>query len=298
MNREDDNILKGKSDDNFDEILRISSNLKVPSSAQGKEDAWEKLMLSIEENSIEKANVVPMLASQRIWYGVAATLLVLFTVVSLTYRYTMVEFQLSKGGIANRVLPDDSEVKLNADSKIEYRKYGWLSNREIKLSGEAFFSVKHGSRFMVITEYNRKITVTGTKFNVFARGALFEVKCFEGSVKVETPTIKPIALSKGKGISFSRIDESPTQFEIDSIAEPEWTKGEFYFSNTPLNLVLDELGRQFNVTIIADSTNPEARKYTGFFMRSRIEEALDLVCIPMGLTYQFSPDSTSITIKK
>lgn len=298
MNREEDSILKGSSGDNLDEILKISSKLKVPSSAQGKEAAWDKLMQSIEQNSAEETKIVPLFATRKLWYSVAVTLLVLITVASLTYRYTMVEFQLSKGGVANRVLPDGSEVMLNADSRIEYRRYGWLSNREIRLNGEAFFSVKPGNHFTVITEYNRKITVTGTKFNVFARGSLFEVKCFEGSVEVETPSIKPIALAKGKGISFSKVDDSPTPFVIDSIGEPAWTKGEFYFSNTPLNLVFDELSRQFSVTITADSINPEKRKYTGFFKRSRIVQALDLVCIPMGLTYQFSSDSTSIAIKK
>lgn len=298
MTQEEENILNGNANENFDKILEITSKLKVPASAQGKEDAWDKLMQSIEQNTIEETKIVPFFSSSKFWYSIAATLIVLITIASLSYRYTMVEFQLSKGDFANKVLPDGSEVKMNADSKIEYRKFGWLSERIIKLNGEALFSVKHGNRFTVITEFNRKITVTGTKFNVFARGKQFEVKCFEGSVLVETSSSKPVALVKGKGVSYNIIEETPSQFVLDSIAEPTWTKGEFYFNDTPLNLVFDEVSRQFNVSITANSINPETRKYTGFFKRNSIKQALDLVCIPMGITYQISPDSTFVTIKK
>jgi transmembrane sensor len=297
MNKEKKDILNGNPDDNFDKIFELTSKLKVPSSTEGKEVVWNKLMQSIEQNGNQEVKPISLFSSRRIWYSVAATLIVLITIASITYTHTTLKVQISKGETANKVLPDGSEIKLNADSKIEYRKFGWLSNRVIKISGEAFFSVKHGNRFTVLTDYNRKITVTGTKFNVFARGNRFEVRCFEGSITVETESAKPIGLTKGKGISINKIKETPTQFELDSITQPTWTKGEFYFSNTTLNIVLDELSRQFSITIKSIDVNPESRKFTGYFKRNRIVQALDLVCIPMGLTYQFSSDSTSVIIK-
>ncbi len=298
MNKEDNDILNGNTDDSFDKMIEFTSKLKVPVSNQGKEAAWGKLMQSIEQNSNVDVQIVRLSSQRKLWYGIAATILVLITVATLTYNYSVVEFQMLKGGIANRVLPDSSEVMLNADSRIEYRRYGWLANREIKLNGEAFFSVKKGSRFTVITEFNRRVIVTGTRFNVFARGDQFEVKCFEGSVVVEIPTVRNIALTQGKAIRYNNVKEIPAQFVLDSIAEPTWTKGEFYFNDTPLNLVFDELSRQFNVAINTNGVDPEKRVYTGFFTRSSIAQALDLVCIPMGLTHQISSDSTSVIIRK
>ncbi len=298
MIKEEDNIMKGSSDDDFDEILRISSKLKVPSSAQGKEATWEKLMLTIDDSSIEEVKVVPLFLSRKLWFSVAATLLVVIAVASLTFRFSMVEVQLSKGQTATRFLPDSSEVILNSESKIEYRRFGWLANREISLKGEAYFCVKHGNRFTVLADFDRKVIVTGTKFNVFARGALFEVKCFEGSVKVQTPSTKPISLTKGKGVSINRSGKTPFQITLDSIAAPTWIKGEFYFNNVQLKLVLDEFSRQFNISVKLDGVDPAARNYTGFFKRNRLVQALDLICIPMELTYQISTDSTSVIIKK
>ena len=62
--------------------------------------------------------------------------------------------------------------------------------------------------------------------------------------------------------------------------------------------MLDEVSRQFDVTIKADGVDPTVRNYTGFFKRDHLVQALDLVCIPMELTYQISTDSTSVIIKK
>jgi len=297
MSKEEGDILKGNTDSNFESFFEATSKLKVPSSNLGKEAAWDKLVQSIELENPKKTKVVSI-SSSTVWISIAATLLALFTIASLTYRYTKVEFLSPKGNIASIFLPDSSDVKLNADSRIEYRRFGWLSSREVKLSGEAFFSVKHGSRFTVLTENDRKIIVTGTKFNVFARGIQFEVKCFEGSVRVETPKSKPIALAKGEGISFSKTEQLPKQIEIDSTAEPKWVNGEFFFNNLPFNEVLDELSRQFNISITPIGFAPETRNYTGFFKRKNLTQALDLVCIPMGLTYQVSSDSTSVRINK
>lgn len=298
MNSDEDNMLKGNSKDNFDEVLRISSRLKVPPSSQGKDAAWDKLMSSIQENNFGEVKVVPLIASRKLWYSVAASLILFIAVSSLTYRYRMVEFQLSKGQTASWFLPDSSEVVLNADSKIEYRRYGWLSNRNISLNGEAFFSVKHGSRFTVVADYNRKVIVTGTKFNVLSRGHHFEVKCFDGSVIVQTSSSKTIPLTKGIGVSVEKIGDSPKQITLDSIPKPAWIYGEYYFSNVPLSLVLDEFSRQFNVIVITKGVDPLTRNYTGYFKRNNIVQALDLICIPMGLSYLISSDSTSVIIKK
>ena len=298
MSKEEKNILNNSSDSNFEEIIKATSKLKVPPSKLGKEATWDILMQSIDTKDKKETKTVSI-SSRTTWLSVAASLIVLFTISTLVYKYSLVQVESLKGTFANVLLPDSSEVKLNADSKIEYRKYGWVKNREIKLTGEAFFSVKKGERFTVITDFDRKIVVTGTKFNVFARGEQFEVKCFEGSVNVETSKINRVALVKGKGISIRNIKELPLTLELDSIESPKWIIGEFYFNDRSLNLVFEELSRQFNIKVsISEGIAPESRKYTGYFKKNSLKQALNLVCLPMGLTYQISSDSTSVKINK
>jgi len=298
MSSEESDILKNNSESNFESLMEASSKLKVPSSKFGKEDAWNMIMQSIDQGGAEKTKVVSFSPST-IWISVAAALLLLFTITTLTYIYSSIDAISPKGSLTNLILPDSSEVILNADSRIEYRKYGWLSNREIKLYGEAYFTVKHGNRFTVLTDFNRKIVVLGTKFNIFSRGIQLEVKCFEGSVSVETPKAQPIALAKGKGVHFSKFEELPQPLDLDSLSTPKWIEGEFYFKNIALKEVFDELSRQFNASInYSADVSPETRNYTGFFKHSNLTQALDLICLPMGLSYQISSDSTSIRVSK
>lgn len=81
------------------------------------------------------------------------------------------------------MLPDSSEVWLNAASQIRYHK-SFLNNREIFLEkGEAFFKVKkaQGAPFRVYFRESR-IEVTGTEFNIKAGHMESEITLFTGSI--------------------------------------------------------------------------------------------------------------------
>jgi transmembrane sensor len=295
MNKEGKDILKNDSSTDFEIFLEASSKLIVPSSEKGKEATWDKLIQSIENAEVKNTKIVTI-SSRTIWLSIAASIIVLLTVASLTFSYSTIDLVSPKGSFADVLLPDSSEVKLNADSRIEYRRYGWKSKREVKLNGEAYFNVKHGQRFTVLTEHGRRIIVTGTRFNVFSRGVQFEVKCFEGSVSVESPKSKPVDLVKGKKISLDKLENLSHAISFDSTDYPSWAKGDFYFNNSPFDKVLEELSRQFDIKITTTGFTPENRNYTGFFKRNNLIRALDLICIPMGFTYQISSDSIAVRI--
>lgn len=67
-------------------------------------------------------------------------------------------------------LPDGTTVVLNAGSKLDYpESFDGLSIREVSLSGEAFFDVKHdAAKPFVINTGKLKTTVLGTAFNIKA----------------------------------------------------------------------------------------------------------------------------------
>ncbi len=295
MSKEERKIVGNNIDPKLEKLFEATSNLVVPPSKLGKEATWDKLMQAIEQEEVIEIKVVKF-SYTKIIYSIAAVIIVLMTIATLTYRFAQVKVISPKGEIALSILPDGSELKLNADSEIEYRKYGWLSNRVVNLSGEAYFKVTKGNSFAVTAGVDRKVTVTGTEFNVFSRESLFEVKCFEGSVIVETPLKSKISIEKGKGISVKKTEELPLKFDADSVSTPTWINGEFFFNNTKLDEVFDEINRQFNVTITTSGFDPQSRVYTGYFQRTELNQALDLVCLPMSLKYTISPDNKSVNI--
>jgi len=85
--------------------------------------------------------------------------------------------------------------------------------------------------------------------------------------------------------------KKPTAAEIET--KPTWTTDEFYFHNAPLSSVVEELERQFDVDIFLDTDS--GRFYTGYFRRSNLTDALNLVCIPLDLKWSYRGELVVIT---
>ena len=83
----------------------------------------------------------------------------------------MMEVRTNPGMTTSVELPDGTEVVLNSSSSLRYPSRFADDKREVKLVGEAFFSVaKDEKKFIVGTLNNSKIVVHGTWNGVQRRG--------------------------------------------------------------------------------------------------------------------------------
>ncbi len=184
----------------------------------------------------------------------------------------------------DHTLPDNSIVTINADSKLEYTPRSFLEQRSIELEGEAYFNVEKGSAFVVTTP-DIKVEVLGTSFNVFSRDGYAEVFCETGKVRVsQKSTSSSIVLSPGE----SAVLDSNVLSKKKTLLSKEWHKGEFKFDNAPLDLVLEELKRQYKIDIIIPE-DLEDMPYTGFFEKENLEKALQSILWPLSLNYTIDP---------
>jgi transmembrane sensor len=278
MNFSDMNQYKSDIEDRQrldEQTERLLKELKVPAK-RSKEDAWA---------AISSAIATPPAAKRRwftptITWTVAASFALLVAVGSLILTHTT-HVACAKGERLAVVLPDGSNVLLNSESQLSYQKYMWWQKREVALNGEGFFKVMKGRRFEVRT--GKYVTsVLGTSFNVFARDNTVRVCCFTGKVGVREVTSGAQAiLTPGLGVG----GQGSTLGGVEKISEKQkgWTKGEFYFSDAALDDVFAEIERQFNVKV--SCTGCENRRYSGYFNDKSLSQALELVCIPMQLTY-------------
>ena len=178
------------------------------------------------------------------------------------------------------VLPDNSEVVLNADSRLIYSKKNWNANRNISLEGEAFFKVAKGKRFTVATEAG-EVAVLGTQFNVENRKGFFEVTCFEGLVSVSFNG-KETKLPAGS--SFVAIDGQIVTDEKQNSIIPSWINAESTFKSIPLKFVLNEFQRQHN--IIVETKNIDTNLlYTGSFSNTDANLALQSISTPSRIKF-------------
>ncbi|MCB0437517.1 MAG: FecR family protein [Mangrovimonas sp.] len=188
-------------------------------------------------------------------------------------------------------LPDHSSVNLNAGSSLVYNKRAWDDHREVTLDGEAFFKVAKGSKFDVVTSAGT-VSVMGTQFNVKERDSYFEVICYEGLVKVSHETQETYLRP---GDSFLILDGKIIATEKTQDLGPSWLNNTSNFKSVPLQMVLDELERQFNVTVNASSVDT-SKLFTGSFTHDNLETALKSVTLPFHLSYSIS--NNTITLKR
>ena len=179
-------------------------------------------------------------------------------------------------------LPDLSKVELNAQSSIAFNSKNWKNNRALKLHGEAFFKVAKGSVFDVKTKQG-VVTVVGTQFNVKQRDNYFEVKCFEGIVKVAANDIsKQLAAGETFQLLNGQFSEGKTK-----ASSPKWIDNMSEFEAIPFKEVLAEIERQYNIQITVKTVDID-RLFTGSFIHNNLENALKAVTQPMNMIYELN----------
>jgi len=254
-------------------------NLKVPHN-RPKEDIWEELAKSIDKEPQQKKSTVFQLK----WIKVAAAVILLIGIGSLSFmRIYSIDITSQKGEFTEHILPDGSQILLNAETSISYHPYWWSFSRELEMEGEAFFEVKKGNKFQV-NSANGSTQVLGTSFNIYARNDEYTVYCRTGKVRVShvnsTQILKPgdYTLLIGNELEKSIITED------EAIS---WKLGKFIYNTTALDKVFDDFERQYGVNIKVKNSDIYNLNYTGMFDRNiSAEEALEMICLTFDLDYE------------
>ncbi|MCM4170361.1 FecR family protein [Arenibacter sp. TNZ] len=256
-------------------LRKATDNLVGPDFDMAK--AWEDL----NKQKTSKESKVVKLNPFKKYLSIAAAVAVIFTASYLYYGTLNEEVSTQFAERAEIVLPDASEVQLNADSQISYSKKNWDNKRNIVLNGEAFFKVAKGKRFTVTTE-NGTVTVLGTQFNVENRKGYFEVACYEGLVSV-IYNKKEVKLPAGNSLVV--INGELQALEIPNIKEPSWIRNESNFKSIPLKYVLDEFQRQFNLVVTTQNIDTD-QLFTGSFSNTDKDLALQSISTPSQMKYK------------
>lgn len=170
-----------------DKAVELLDELDLPEVAvpEAQIDAAEARLF---ERINLSASVVPI-RRRGPWMAVAAAILLLGVAAWTLRAWINRKETLSTpyGQIAKTVLPDGTEVTLNAHSSLVYGHH-WTegSDREVWIKGEAFLHVAKKplhDRFIVHTDHF-DVIVTGTSFNVVNEGDLASVVLKEGHVTV------------------------------------------------------------------------------------------------------------------
>ncbi len=190
----------------------------------------------------------------------------------------------------NIVLVDGSRVTLNGDSQVSYNENTWDDKREITLQGEAFFTVKKGSKFIVNTK-NGNVNVLGTSFDVNSSQDYFEVTCFTGKVSV-TPNKKDTTIVLVPGTYFRKSAQQLVS-GVNLSKRPSWIDGESSFNKVALKYVLSTFEKQYNVKFVLDNIDASVI-FTGSFTHHDINIALESIFLTAGIRYKQVDEQTIV----
>lgn len=241
--------------------------------------ALQDFKARIANRTKKKAKVISF--NRSLAFKIAASFTLLIGITYFLFNFNQETLKSNYAENKSFVLPDESTVTLNAVSQITYSKTSFKKNRQLKLDGEAYFSVKKGSTFNVKTEQGN-IEVLGTKFNVKSRENSFKVFCYEGRVAVSHNNTKVI-LTKGEGVQLTK-NNTLIKLRNSENSEPLWLNNESYFKEDPYTEVLAEFERQFKVKIISKAINTDVL-FTGGFNNKDLDSAIKSITLPLNINY-------------
>jgi transmembrane sensor len=219
-----------------------------------------------------------------------------------------------KGEQYSVVLPDGSQVWLNAESSIKYpTSFTKAEKRRVVLTGEGYFEIAKvilsspsGSspssggapvkQAFVVETKGQQVEVLGTHFNInaYADEPITATTLLEGSVKVTVGSANQLlkpgqqAASNGRSIKVNTANIEKT---ID------WKNGEFYINQINFRIAMRKIARWYDVEIIYNSSVPEDMQIGGWVSR---EEKLSSVLKSIELTgiAHFRVDGRKIYVSK
>jgi transmembrane sensor len=201
-----------------------------------------------------------------------------------------------RGGWYRITLPDGTGVWLNAASSLKYPAAFTGSERQVTLTGEAYFEVADDAAQPFSVKANGiTVHVLGTHFNINAYDDENAVKAtlVTGRVKVTSGDHESI-LSPGQMAIVNSNQTSINTITTDTDEEIAWKNGLFQFNNTNIAAVMRQISRWYNVSISYEGTITD-NSFTGSISRDAdITKVLKLLELTGGVHFKVTGQNITV----
>ena len=275
-----------------------------------------------------EAKIIKMNRKPWLRYAVAAVLVISATVLSyrifsekqpvalFSYEYTT-----AAGAHKTVVLPDSSVIMLNANSHLSISRHFNNEHREVTITGEAFFDIKHDEEhpFIVHTSEYR-IRVLGTSFNVksYPGGEGSETDLVSGKVEIvtngDTHLKDRVILRPNEKFVLKRkpaINKTPdavqpapakgviAKLKLDTlsrhVAETAWARQKMEINDETLEVIAAKLEAWYGIKVIFKDEGVKKYRYTAAFNDETIFKALNYLQQSYPFNYRIENDAIVIS---
>ena len=253
------------------------------------------VLLAPQEISITPAKNRKWVKTAAIGLSVAAVFIIAISVFLLKGRNTVVVNSgkiVAVSSLTKKVterseykymlLPDSTQVWLNAASSLEFPQTFSGKMREVFLSGEAYFDVRHAEDIPFIIHTGKvSTTVLGTAFNIKAYPGRKNVvvSVSRGKVRVSYDDKEVATLIKGQQVKVNNTDSKVVEKKSAITDAGSWQHGNMVYDEDSFEDIIADLERIYNVTIhINNPAVTELNISTSFKREAGVEGALQVLC--------------------
>ncbi|SEW37457.1 FecR family protein [Chitinophaga sp. YR573] len=258
----------------------------IPHERVEKEQLRKEIVSGIMEHLPQK--------SDKRWWKVAAAVVVLVTGSALFFKprpvkITAVAKLVNTAAGTRKVitLSDGSVIHLNALTQITIPGDYGVKDRRVQLSGEAFFEITPDPAHpFIVSSGTLNTTVLGTSFNIraYKEQKEWQITVATGKVKVvQSQQVLSDSLTASRCLAYNFSTKETTISNIPGDMTGAWRKNIFYFNNSTLSEIGEELQRQYNIQVTVTGKNRGHYKIS--FSQQPLEKVLKVLSGLTGITY-------------
>jgi ferric-dicitrate binding protein FerR (iron transport regulator) len=202
-------------------------------------------------------------------------------------------YSVPLGSKSDLKLPDGTHIYLNSGSILTYSSDYSPKNRNVRLQGEAFFTVTANVQnpFYVSTR-DFTTCVTGTQFNVcsYSDDETASVMLVEGKLELSFPDReKNMHLAPGIKAVLDKKEGRIKTIRSDAVYETSWKDGKFIFKNIQFPELVKKLERWYDVKLVVSQAELNQYEYSGIFRNQEtIWQVLDALVLTSPVEYRKS----------
>jgi ferric-dicitrate binding protein FerR (iron transport regulator) len=238
--------------------------------------------------------------------SIAASLLLLVSISIIIYqkinasqKVVFKQVTALTGHTLHIILADSSSVWLNAGSSLKYTGNLTTATRDVYLSGEAFFDVKHNvARPFIVHTAKLTTTVLGTAFSVAAykNAGSNAVTVIRGKVQVAAGGRVLGLITPGKQITYLPATGQSNLSVVDAEALMSWKDGKLQFSDQTLQDISIRLSQWYGYTFRFDNNRLKTCRYTASFNNKiRLEGLLKVLKAISNTNYTINDKDKTVT---
>jgi transmembrane sensor len=270
-------------------LVRIKERMTAPASS--------KPVRKLIPVWLKVAAVILLIGCNYFWYTYTENLTEVYTNADSPY-----EIKVPAGSRTNIVLPDGTEVSLNAGSVLRYHRGFGIRERNVTLDGEGYFKVAKNAEVPFFVKTNDvQVQVVGTVFNVRAYDDdnYVMVSLLEGRVNLSASANSVMKLFPNEQALYNKNTGRMEKLKTNASKACDWLDGGLTFENASFADIAHRLERKFQVKISIESERLKAEHFSGSFdSNQNIYDILHEINVEKQYTWKVSGDTIFITDKR